>query len=174
MPSHQTVSPIFTMTMLRQKMYIVATPELIQAVQKQPKSLAFPPIAVMFATNVCGTSPEAHRLLMKNVNGDEGDWGLSTELYEAMRTTLAPGPSLDEMNRAMIRVVSVALNDLVPKDGNYAKIELNEWLRSVVTAATTESVYGPHNPFKEATVQSGFWYVNIDTLLYTLDTDREL
>ena len=62
------------MVMPGAKMYIVTSPELIQAVQKQPKTLAFPPIEAKFAHQICGTSAETHEILMKNVNGDEGDW----------------------------------------------------------------------------------------------------
>ena len=75
MSSHQSVLPMFTMTMPGTK---------VQAIQKQPKELAFPPIEAKFASRICGSSAEAHKILMTNVNGDEGDWGLSMESYAAM------------------------------------------------------------------------------------------
>lgn len=53
------------MTMPGQKMYIVTTPELIQAIQKQPKELAFLPIEVKFASTICGVSTAAHNTLLK-------------------------------------------------------------------------------------------------------------
>ena len=76
--------------------------------------LAFPPIEAKFASAVCGVSKEAHEILLKNVNGDDGEWGLSMESYEAMRAALKPGPGLDSMNRIMIHDVSETLLIAVP------------------------------------------------------------
>ena len=155
--SHQSSLPIFTITMPGQKMYIVTTPDLIQNIQKQPKALAFPPIAAKFATKICGSSDEAHNILMKNVNGDDGDWGLSMESYASMRAALSAGPGLDEMNRVMIQNIALSLDSLQPSSGSSTKIELANWLRQSVTAATTNSVYGPQNPFKDLDVADAFW-----------------
>lgn len=140
------------------KMYIVASLELVQAIQKQPKTLAFPPIAAKFALKVCGSSTEAHSVLMRNVNGDEGDWGLSMESYAGMRAALSSGPNLDQMNRVMIQEVATSLDDLKLSANKPGKLKLGQWLRSMVTAATTRSIYGPRNPFRGQSVVDGFWY----------------
>ena len=155
--SHQYSQPIFTMTMPGQKMYIVTKPELIQAIQKQPKALAFPPIEAKFAMKICGSSDEAHRILMKNLNGDDGDWGLSMDSYACMRAALSPGPGLDDMNRVMIQNIAASLDSLKPASGSHTKIGLAKWLRHTVTEATTNSVYGPQNPFKDVEVAEAFW-----------------
>lgn len=139
------------------KMYIVTTPELIQAVQKQPKVLAFPPIEAKFASTVCGTSADAHKILMQNVNGDEGDWGLSMESYATMRAALSPGSGLDAMNRTMVESVSTSLESLRPSKGKADRIKLVEWLRNSITLATTDSVYGPQNPFRDEAIVDAFW-----------------
>ena len=155
--SHQHSQPIFTMTMPGQKMYIVTKPEIIQAIQKQPKALAFPPIEAKFATKICGSSDEAHIILMKNLNGDDGDWGLSMDSYAGMRAALSPGPGLDDMNRVMIQNIAASLDSLKSASGSCTKIGLAKWLRRTVTEATTNSVYGPQNPFKELEVAEAFW-----------------
>ena len=143
-----------------QKMYVVTTLDLVQAIQKLPKILAFPPIEAKFASQVCGSSTEAHNILMKNVNGDEGNWGLSMESYEAMRTALKPGAALDEMNRLMMQNIAASLDNLTSGVNQMVKIHLSDWLRDSVTAATTNSVYGPQNPFKDKDVVDSFWYVS--------------
>lgn len=97
-------------------MYIATTPELIQQVQKQYRTLAFPPIEAKFATTVIGLSKEGQAVLARNLNGDEGDQGLSMETYAAMRAALHPGPALDDMNRAMLAEINSSLNDLDPGD----------------------------------------------------------
>lgn len=155
--SHKTLLPILTVVLPGTKMYVVNSLELIQAIQKQPKTLAFPPIEAKFANTICGVSPEAHKILITNVNGDEGDWGLSMESYAAMRAALAPGAGLDKMNRVMIQNIAGSLDDLIPAGSGYVNINLSHWLRDIVTLATTNSVYGPQNPFKDREVQDSFW-----------------
>ena len=141
-------------------MCIVTTLELIQSIQKMPKVLAFPPIQAKFASRICGSSAEAHEILMKNVNGDEGSWGLSMESYEAMRSALKPGTALDSMNRLMIQSVAASLDSLAAKDGKSIKISLSSWLRDSITTATTDSVYGPQNPFRAREVVDAFWFAS--------------
>ncbi|KAI1506458.1 putative cytochrome P450 [Biscogniauxia marginata] len=53
--SHQMSSPIFTIPIPGQKMYVVTKPELILAVQKQHKTLAFPPIEAKDAITIATT-----------------------------------------------------------------------------------------------------------------------
>ncbi|KAI7782080.1 hypothetical protein LA080_013888 [Diaporthe eres] len=155
--SRQTGSPVFTMSLPGQKMYVVTRPGLIQAVQKQHRVLAFPPIEAKFASTVCGASREAQDILAKNVNGDEGDFGLSMESYAAMRTALSPGPLLDDMNRAMIEEIAKSLDLLEPSRGESRKIGMYSWLRDAITTATTRSVYGPLNPYDDKEVADAFW-----------------
>ena len=138
-------------------MYVVAKPELIQTVQKQHKTLAFPPIEAKFASKVCGASLEAQAILDKNVNGDEGDFGLSMESYAAMRSALKPGAELDDMNRVMIQEISKSLDLLQPNKGESRKIGLYAWLRDAITTATTRSVYGPMNPYDDKAIADAFW-----------------
>ena len=155
--SQQTRSPVFTMSLPGQKMYVVTSPELIQTVQKQHKILAFPPIEAKFASTVCGASREAQDILAKNVNGDDGDFGLSMDSYAAMRTALKPGAPLDAMNRAMIEEIARSLDLLEPTRGESRRIGLYSWLRDAITTATTRSVYGPMNPYNNKLVANAFW-----------------
>ncbi|KAM7202255.1 hypothetical protein V8F33_002972 [Rhypophila sp. PSN 637] len=93
---------------------MVTKPELVQAVQKQPRLLAFPPIEAKFASSICGVSSKAQVILANNVNGDEGHTGLSMESYDGMRFALKPGPGLDDMNRVMLQEIVKSLDDLQP------------------------------------------------------------
>ncbi|KAI1103911.1 cytochrome P450 [Jackrogersella minutella] len=155
--SEQTGSPIFTMSLPGQKMYVVANPDLIQTIQKQHKLLAFPPIEAKFASTVCGASLEAQAILDKNVNGDDGDFGLSMESYAAMRAGLKPGSQLDDMNRHMIQEIAKSLDLLQPRKGESRKIGMYGWLRGAITTATTRSVYGPMNPYDDNAIADAFW-----------------
>lgn len=98
---------------------------------------------------------------MKNVNGTDGNWGISAELYPIFKEALKPGGGLDGLNRVMIYVVAEALDSLGKEVGRERKrtVMLNEWIREVITEATTDSVYGPENPFRKAGIREAFWYV---------------
>lgn len=149
--------PIFTLALPGQKMYVVTQPDLIQKIQKQHKILAFPPIEAKFASTICGASKEAQAILAKNVNGDDGDHGLSMESYTAMRDALRPGPQLDDMNRHMIQEIAQALDTLQPAPKETKKIGIYAWLRGAITTATTRSVYGPMNPYDDKAIADAFW-----------------
>ncbi|RYO86605.1 hypothetical protein DL764_008995 [Monosporascus ibericus] len=157
--SKQTDSPIFTMSLPGQKMYVVTKPELIQTVQKQHKTLAFPPIEAKFASKVCGASLEAQAILAKNVNGDEGDFGLSMESYAAMRAALKPGSQLDDMNRIMIQEIAKSLDLLQPAKGESRQVGMYAWLRDAITTATTRSVYGRMNPYDDKAIADAFCFL---------------
>lgn len=154
--SQQTGSPVFTTSLPGQKMYVVTKPKIIQTVQKQHGILAFPPIEAKFASRVCGASREAQDILAKNVNGDEGDFGLSMESYAAMRTALKPGSLIDDTNRAMIQEITKSLDLLEPARGESRTIGMYCWLRDAITTETTRSVYGPMNPYEDKAIADAF------------------
>ncbi|KAF7865330.1 hypothetical protein EAF04_006307 [Stromatinia cepivora] len=60
------------------------------------------------------------------------------------------------MNRVMVRDVAESLDGLIGEGG-----ECGDWTSWVVkrfdTMATTESVYGPKNPYRDLKVQNSFW-----------------
>ncbi|KAK3319677.1 putative cytochrome P450 [Cercophora scortea] len=155
--SHQTSSPIFTISLPGQKMYVITKPEFVQTVQKHHKILAFPPIEAKFASKICGASLAAQAILDKNLNGDEGDHGLSMETYAGMREALKPGEELDDMNRSMISEVAKAIDLLAPADGESQRFGMYTWLRDAITTATTRSVYGPMNPYDDKAIADAFW-----------------
>lgn len=155
--SEQTGVPVFTMALPGQKMYVVTKPELVQIIQKQHRILAFPPIEAKFASAICGASKEARAILSINVNGDDGDHGLSMGAHAAIREALKPGPQLDDMNRHMIQEIAKALDGLQPAPGETKRIGLYTWLRDAITTATTRSVYGPINPYDDKAIAGAFW-----------------
>ena len=148
-------------------MYIITKPDLIQATQKLPKVLAFPPIEAKFAIRLCGVSQETKDLVFDNVNGEKGDTGFSIETYVAMKAALSPSKESDEMNRQMIQSVAAALDTLIPSTEPSVRIGLWSWFRQNVTAATTRAVYGPKNPFNDQSVVDAFWWVSEEPPFHT-------
>ena len=105
-------------------------------------------------------SDDAEKIVLRNLNGEDGDWGISIESYQAIRNALAPGTDLDAMNRVMIQDIAASFDKLRPdrKKGLAAsKIGLMHWLRHELTVATTNAVYGPQNPYQDPNVEHSFW-----------------
>lgn len=126
----------------------------MQAIQKQYKTLAFQPIQAYFSTKLCGSSKEAYRILHKDMNIETGEYG---DIYVAMHHALNPGETLDELNRVTIGRVCEFVDSLRAEAGQSKTLGLRTWLRHHVTLATTDAVYGPHNPFANGIVERAFW-----------------
>lgn len=139
------------------KVYIVTSTELIGAVQRQPKVLAFAPIGVKFALSLAGSSEEAKKIATTNINGDDGDWGLSMDFNKAVYPALSPGAPLEAMNRIMLPTIAGSVDMLQARSGESTKIGLNRWIRHELTLAITDAVYGPQNPFKDRAIEDAFW-----------------
>ncbi|PVH97623.1 putative 25-hydroxycholesterol 7-alpha-hydroxylase [Periconia macrospinosa] len=145
--------PIYTIRLPGARLYVVNSTSLIPSVQRQYKTLAFPPIEAKLAMNVCGSSKTANDILNTNVNGDEGFWGYSITHYKALHPALFPGPGLDAMNRVMARKVTMSLSRIQkPKSTG-----LFDFIKQEITHATTESVYGEGNPFRDPVIVDSFW-----------------
>lgn len=147
------------------KLYIVNSTDMIAAVQRHPKALAFAPIEAKFAMTICKTSQEANDILNRNVNGEEGDWGLMIDFYKSIHPALAPGGGLDAMNRIMIQNIACSLENLNTMSSGSRRIRLNEWCRHEITMTTTNSVYGHQNPFKDRAIEDAFWIFAKDCMM---------
>ena len=149
----QCRTPMYTLPLPRSKLYVVNSLETVKAVMGRPHDLSSHPIAAQFATSVCGTSKETFDIIMSHVRGEQGDM---KGYFTSNRTTLGPGPGLDGMNRIMVENVSASLEKLggckTPK-----RIMLQKWLEREITHATTESVYGPLNPYRDPRTEAAFW-----------------
>ncbi len=138
------------------KLYVITSTELIGAVQKQPKILAFAPVGVAFALSLAGSSKEAKKVATNNINGDEGDWGLSMDFNKVVYPALSPGVPLQAMNRIVVPSIAASLDRLQAANGKTTKIGLSRWIRHELTLSITDSVYGPQNPFKDRAVEDAF------------------
>lgn len=138
-------------------MYVVTTPQLIQAVQKRSDSFAFLPIAGHFACLIGGVSPEARAIAhAKLSDDDDGSQGYARQSQAATLDALKPG-AIDEMNRVMLAEIQEALEKLSPGKDQSRNIGLVAWLTQAITLATTRSVYGPLNPFADQEFADAFW-----------------
>jgi hypothetical protein len=159
--SQQNPLPIYTLAVPGSKIYVVNSPELITAVQKQ-KTLAFAPLEAKLAKLLFHPSAKGGEIMIANTNANNGERGLYSEGIKSIHAALLPGGGLDEMNRIAIQNIAASCDRLDPRSDGKAvappvRIKLMQWLRHEITMATTNSVYGPMNPFKDPKVEAGFW-----------------
>lgn len=129
------------------KLYVITSPELISAVQCQPKALPFSPVGVKFAMSLAGSSKEANRIATDNINGEDGDYGLSMDFNKVVYPSLSPGKPLEVMYRIIIPQIAASLDKLRAENGKGITIELTGWVRHELTLAIMDCVYGPGSPF---------------------------
>ncbi|KAL3430191.1 cytochrome P450 [Aspergillus tetrazonus] len=142
--------PIFTINLLTNKQYIVTSPSLMQAVQRNKRTLKFAPLVNFTAERFAGI-PESGMSLLRD--REAGGAGLSAETVHAMEKTLI-GPSLDRMNEEMARMLSPLVDELVASPQT---VDLYAWCTRAITAASTNASYGPKNPYKDSAIADAFW-----------------
>jgi len=100
-------------------------------------------------------------IVSDNLNGENGHWGLVLQTHDDTIAAMAPGESLDHMNRTMLQQATEHLQAL-EQDPNGTVINLYAWIKHFLTVCSTRAVYGPTNPFTlEPELEELFWYVPI-------------
>ncbi|KAL8801097.1 MAG: hypothetical protein Q9182_004690 [Xanthomendoza sp. 2 TL-2023] len=149
--------PVFTLQTLGRKVYVVNSPDLISAVQKNAKVLSFDPFVSFISPRIFDAGDHAMAIVNDNIDGEKGQWGLLPDVSRGMHTALAPGESLDWMTRTMLSKLEEYVEPLGENDGG-VEIDLYRWVRKAFTVASTEAVYGPKNPFNHnPELEDAFW-----------------
>lgn len=142
--------PIIGLDMFFTKFYVITSPDLMQAVQRNAKTLSFEPLLLFGARNISGISNPKTLDILKET--DAGGQGLGSKIMHAMTPTLV-GKPLDQMNLKMIRLIQ----PFIEKLGEMSTFDLYEWCKDATMAASTEATYGPMNPYKDKEIQNAWW-----------------
>lgn len=120
-------------------MYIVSSPQLIQAVFKN-KSFSVDPLVIAFAERMVGFGPNLVNLMHHPPTDGSIAW-----LHDQQKRydVLAPGPALYEMNVRVLESLSGVLNQI---DASFETKKLYLWVRDTFTVATTGALFGLENP----------------------------
>ena len=139
--------------MLTSKVYVVTSPELVSAVNRNSKQIAFNPFIAALGKRITGHDECTSQIVQHNLNGEHGP-GYVIDVHDGMVATLALGKDLEQMTKAMLQYISPCLAALSKSED----INLFEWTRKTVTLCSTRAVYGPQNPFdKDAKLVESFW-----------------
>lgn len=117
-----------------------------------------------FSGLICDTSQHAKDVQKQRFDewakGDVAESG-NHKSYKV----LSPGVALDDMNRTMIGTLAGEIGKSFKEKGDDAvlKVGLYQWMRDIVTIATTDGVYGDKNPYRDPTVAKDYWSVQYIT-----------
>lgn len=127
--------------MLNGKLYIVTSVELVNAVNRNAKALAFNPFVAQVGKVITGHDEATSKIIQHNLNGENGS-GYVIDVHDGLVTALAPGKNLEDMIETMLRDVTVFLDQL----GNGDELDLFAWTRSMMTLCSTRAIYGRKTP----------------------------
>lgn len=146
--------PVYTLNMLNGKVYVVTSPNLVSAVNRNSKVLAFNPFIAQLGKRITGHDEATSRIVQHNLNGENGS-GYVIEVHDGTVAALAPGKNLEKMIRAMLWEASTYLDLLKDQE-----VDLFSWTRQMVTMCSTRAIYGPQNPFNSRPdLTAAFWFV---------------
>ncbi|KAI0891994.1 cytochrome P450 [Annulohypoxylon nitens] len=144
--------PIYTLRLPGTRLYVVNSISLIPVVQRQFRTLSFTAIEAAVAKNVIGVSKRTDDIISSNLTDDEG-YLMTFAKY--IHPTLSAGSSLDAMNRRAVQVIADSLEKWA--ENGPTNVKMFHWIRHELVKVTTESVYGPHNPFQDPEMEKA-WY----------------
>lgn len=140
--------------MPRGRVYVINSPDLVLAVQRQPKKLSFWFLEATFTVGMAGLSKEAAVALLENVHGEDDRPSLFMEGMRATQKELQPCEGLEQMSLIAVQKLAASI-EMLPKDES-TQLDLWHWVNRELIASTTDSVYGPKNPFRDPEVIEAF------------------
>ncbi|KAF4979790.1 hypothetical protein FZEAL_4064 [Fusarium zealandicum] len=147
--SKKTDAEIYTLNIFNTKLYVAKTRRLTPLIQKASKTLSFRPFMQTASKLMGDATKETY-----DIFGTE----MVDDFSHAMRTSLAPGPHLDEQNLRMGNRVLEDINTVLsPGECQKSKIHLLDWVRHAVVQASSCGVYGEEHPFRDPKVEAAFW-----------------
>ncbi|KAI0388374.1 cytochrome P450 [Xylariaceae sp. FL0594] len=142
--------PIYTLRLPFSRIYVLSSPDLIPAVQKQWRTLNFSPFSAG-AGRVLGMSKESLKTMHEGIADNDG---YAASWVRRMATVLGPGEDLDAINRRSIELFVDDLRTL--SDSDSRRYGLWDWVRESIVKATSESIYGPQNPLRDPKIKEAW------------------
>ncbi|KAL8975988.1 MAG: hypothetical protein Q9205_007921 [Flavoplaca limonia] len=128
--------PIFTLQILGKDVHIVNYPDLIIAVQKNPRIYDFSVFASMMLPRLFDLDKKTMELASRDLPYPGGSWNLIVETSRIFHRCLSPGPSLEKMEQAALTRILGYLNELA-SDSDGVVLDLFAWLRTMMTVSST-------------------------------------
>jgi hypothetical protein len=135
-----------------QRLYVVHTPYLINAIQSKANAPTFIPNLLDFGMLFSGLDQDAKTTLRRAVGLSGNSFTLSVHKY------MLSGPWLKFVTSLAVDKLSLNLPNTL---GESTYAGLLESVRHELTLAMTGAVYGNGNPYYDPQIESSWWYVSI-------------
>lgn len=165
--SEKTKYPIYTLGIPGKKLYVVASPHLVSQVDHNAKAISFDPFLALFVQRIIAPSREAMCVISEGID-NKGTPGFRQESMKTIHSNVSMGEALEGLTQSMLKSLIPQLRrPNVSEPDN--KVQLFKWTKRVVSRASTDSVYGPQNPFHDDAVAESFW--SVDSYFASLGLD---
>ena len=160
---------IYTLPILKGRMYMVTSPEWAQAVHRSHKTLYFNTLIAQAMRNLFLMDGPTMEIINDNMNGENGTRdNILLEIHDMMYATLSPGSDLDDLNKAILNNMAPDVNQLV-KGGSTSRVELWGWIRHHFSLASVSAIWGPQNPFTlDPEAEELFWEFEANAMPLTM------
>lgn len=135
-----------------QKNYIVTSPEIVQAVQRNTTSLSFSPAMIPAFRRMMGFDEEGIELIFRDAHTENGMYG---EIHKVQKASLLPGTS--SLEELCVHVRGKLMSAINEAPSNQA-IDLYTWVRDLFMAANNSVCFGQKDPFTlDPLLKDTFW-----------------
>ncbi|KAI1870665.1 uncharacterized protein JN550_005208 [Neoarthrinium moseri] len=156
--------PIHTLRLPGSRIYVINSMHLLTSAQSQFRTLSFTAIQSGIVANILGVNKATNEIISRGATS-HGSYLTSFPKY--IHPTLSAGPGLNDMNKRSILVMAKSMNTLVGK--GTATVKMFQWVRHELLLASTEAVYGPKNPFRDATMEQAWYTFEPGVMIFALN-----
>ncbi|KAL2131449.1 hypothetical protein VTI74DRAFT_5097 [Chaetomium olivicolor] len=155
--------PIFTLPIPRSRMYIITDPSLAAAAQRASKTLSFNVLVPDLTKHTLGLDDATVDIVRQGIDPGPGEpRGFISDMHDMVYAYLGPGEQLNELSldaaRELGRQVGEYAERLGREKGGEETVDLVEWIRHFVVAASANFLYGEQNPLAlNPELEDAFW-----------------
>lgn len=157
--------PIYTLRVPGPPLYVVNSLSVIQRIDRHILTVAFAPIQL----RACEKAMSVSKTGMDKISGEKRltEDGYLRSFPRSFAPATSPGPGLDALNRAAVNSFALSFDKLATQGPT--RVNLFEWIRHELFAATMDATYGPHNPFRHAENEKA-WF-DFESGIFTMLVD---
>lgn len=166
MNSQKWKAPIISISMLGSKLHIVSSADIVQSLERQGKLVSFWTMEARFIAGLGNLSKAGAEKLAANMEPTSEKPSLLLNGMKATNVAMSTQGGLDDMIRVAADIIKVRLDDLFNEVGGGKSpnklVNFWDWVQHEITMVTTDTFYGPANPYQDPKVEAGFWYVVLE------------
>ncbi|RDW91917.1 hypothetical protein BP5796_01311 [Coleophoma crateriformis] len=154
------------MSVFSWRIYVVTSPELVQAIHRNTKAFSFDPIFINVSQRLFKLDKATLKLMMPHPQGSPNQYDYIHSLESAMSSALIRGPNLENMkHRALDRFCSLLENISAEEQS----VNLFSWIGDRFADATATALWGPDNPIsKDHSLIQRLWDFQADISLLSV------